>query len=52
MRKHKEKIISKNNICNFSNLVFDINNGITYYKKFHLKSGLHINIKRKDGVLF
>jgi len=29
----------------FPDLIFDINNGITYCKRFHLKSGLH---KRKN----
>jgi len=39
-------------ICNSPDLIFDIENGITYCKDFHLKSGLHINIQRTGGVLF
>jgi hypothetical protein len=39
-------------ICNFPDLVFDIKNGVTYCKDFHLKSGLHVNILQKGGVLF
>ena len=34
----------------FPELAFDINNGITYCGEFHLKSGLHKNIKNKIEV--
>ncbi len=33
----------------FPELVFDINNGITYCKDFHIKGGLHKGIKIKNG---
>jgi len=36
LHPHHIKLISE-----FPDLIFDINNGITYCKRFHLKSGLH-----------
>jgi len=39
-------------LSDFPELAFDINNGITYCKGYHLKNGLHVKIKRKDGVSF
>ena len=36
----------------FPELAFDINNGITYCAEFHLKSGLHKNIKNRVGVIW
>ncbi|KKL63751.1 hypothetical protein LCGC14_2171940, partial [marine sediment metagenome] len=39
-------------LSNFPELAFDIDNGIAYCKGYHLKSGLHVKNKRKDGVLF
>ncbi len=34
-------------ICNFPDLVFNAENGITYCKRFHLKSGLHKKINKE-----
>lgn len=34
----------------YPNLAFDVNNGITYCAKFHLKSKLHIGINKKFKI--
>jgi len=46
LHPHHIKLISE-----FPDLIFDINNGITYCKKFHLKSGLHKKKIKKGKVL-
>ena len=45
LHPHHKKMLSK-----YPNLVFDIDNGISYCRDFHLKSGLHNT--RKGGVSF
>lgn len=39
----------KKPISSFPELVFDVSNGVTYCKEFHLKSGLHIKVQRREA---